>query len=37
MTECPDRGSETYPLLGGAVVCTDPECHRYNMGWDPGA
>lgn len=35
MTECPRCGSDVYPLLGGAVTCTNENCERYNVGWDP--
>jgi len=35
MTECPNCGSDLYPILGRAVTCTNPDCPRYNMGWNP--
>jgi hypothetical protein len=35
MTECPTCGSDTYPMLGRCVTCTNPDCKRYNIGWDP--
>lgn len=35
MLECPSCGSDTYPVLRGHVTCTNPDCERYTIGWDP--
>ena len=33
--EYPDCGSDTYPILGQCVTCTNHDCKRYNIGWNP--